>query len=87
MRKVELIGDAQGNEIGVKISWLERVVRDIAQASGENDTAEISQNFAISGSYTTTRTLNVAAPTAANIAAVLATLIDDLKKGGANRTL
>lgn len=59
---------------------------ELERASAENDIVEMAQNFNVSGAYTATYTLNVAAPTAANIAAFLATLIDTLKKGGLNRT-
>lgn len=59
---------------------------EVFRASQENDTVDIASAFTISGTYTQTRTLNVAAPTVANIAAVLATLIDDLKRGGSRKT-
>lgn len=59
---------------------------EIQSASHENDVLEISQNFSISGALTETLTLNLSAPTAANVAAVLGTLLQILQKGGLNRT-
>lgn len=59
---------------------------EIERASHENDIVEVAQNYSLTGTLVPTRVLNVAAPTAANVAAVLATLLDDLKKGGLNRT-
>jgi hypothetical protein len=59
---------------------------EIEAASGENDVIDIGQNFSFTGTPTTTTNLNVAAPTAANCAAVLATLLEIMQKGGINRT-
>lgn len=45
--------------------------------------APITQNgYGITGTLTPTRTIDVSTPTAANAAAVLATLLDDLKQRG-----
>lgn len=65
---------------------IQNVFNEIFRASQEADVVDIGNGFTISGSFTETRTLNVAAPTAANIAAVLATLIRDLQRGGATKT-
>lgn len=62
------------------------IFNQIFDASQDNDTIDIANAFTISGTYTATRTLNVTSPTLANIAAVLATLIADLQRGGTNRT-
>lgn len=61
-------------------------LREIMTASGENDLLDLAQNFTLSGTLTQTTTLNLSSPTAANIAAVLGTLIAMAQKGGANRT-
>lgn len=61
-------------------------LKEIQLASGEVDLTDIANAFTVSGAYTRTTTLNVTAPTAANIAAFLATFIDDCKRGGANRS-
>ena len=68
------------------ISDVQSALNEVFRASQENDTVDIAQAFTISGSYTPTRTLNVASPTVANVAAVLATLIDDLRRGGSAKT-
>lgn len=64
---------------------LQRIINEIANASQDADVTDIGSAFEISGTYTPTRTLNVSSPTVANIAAVLATLLADLKAGGAKR--
>lgn len=69
------------NPDNVKASLIE-----LERASHESDLTEIAQNFTLSGTLTPTYTLNLAAPTAANIAAVLGTLILAMQKGGINRT-
>jgi hypothetical protein len=61
-------------------------VQAIELASAEVDLTDISNAFTVSGTYTQTRTLNVTSPTLANIAAVLATFIDDCKRGGQYRS-
>jgi len=61
-------------------------LREIERASQENDIVEIAQNFSFDAAVTQTLALAVASPTLANTNAVLATLIDLLKKGGLNRT-
>lgn len=62
---------------------LQNIFNEIFRASQEADVVDIGQSFTINGSFTETRTLNVSAPTTANIAAVLATLISDMQRGGA----
>jgi len=59
---------------------------EIVTASQDGDIIDIGAAYTITGSFTPTRNLNVTSPTAANIAAVLATLISDLKAGGATKT-
>lgn len=61
-------------------------IREIVTASAEVDLLDIANAYTISGTFTETRTLNVTTPTAANIAAVLATFITDCKRGGQFRT-
>ncbi len=69
---------------GVPIG-IQNTFNEIYRASLEADVVDIGAAFTITGSFTATRNLNVTAPTAANIAAVLATLISDLKAGGATK--
>ena len=59
---------------------------EIQSASHDADIVEIAQNFVLSGTLTPTYTLNLTSPTAANIAAVLGTLLLAFQKGGVNRT-
>lgn len=82
MRKI-----AQVNTAGVQDSSVKALFDEIFRASNENDTIDISKAFTIpaTGTYPATRTLNVTAPTLANVAAVLATLLEDLQRGGTNR--
>lgn len=61
-------------------------LKEVFQASQENDTVDISQNFSTDEPVTETYELILTAPTAANVAAVLATLLLALQKGGVNRT-
>ncbi len=61
-------------------------LNEIQNASRENDVVEIAQNFSFTGTPTTTTNLNVSAPTVANVAAVLATLIEIMQRGGLSRT-
>lgn len=65
--------------------WVMRALKEIEGASIE-DTSATADGFTITGTFTATRNLNVTTPTTANIAAVLATFLSDLKKRGANRT-
>jgi hypothetical protein len=58
----------------------------IELASAEVDLTDIASAFTVSGAYTQTRSLNVTSPTLANAVAVLATFIDDCKRGGTNRS-
>ena len=58
----------------------------IFRASQDADIVDLAQAFTISGTFTPTTTLNVTSPTAANIAAVLATFLLYCQSGGPNRT-
>jgi hypothetical protein len=65
---------------------LQSLFNEISQASQDADLVDIGQAFSFTGTPTETTVLNVSAPTAANTAAVLATLILYLQRGGASRT-
>ena len=84
MRHVSIPGGPTGTP-QQQINWLHAAIRQIEQASADNDTVTIAQNFTITGSYTTTRTLNVSTAALSDLIAVVATLLSDLQKGGANR--
>lgn len=62
------------------------IFNEIFRASAEADVVDIGAEFTIDGTYVETRTLDVDTPTAANVAAVLATLLTDLKNGGARKS-
>lgn len=64
--------------------WAMEAFREIERASYE-DIAEVADDYVITGTLTETRDLNVTTPTVANLAAVLGTLLRDLKKRGATR--
>ena len=65
---------------------LQAFVNEIEKASQDGDIVDIGQAFTFTGTPTETTVLNVSTPTTANIAAVLATLILYLQRGGATRT-
>jgi len=61
-------------------------LREIELASAEWNTVDIAAAFEITGTYTETRTLNVGVSTLAQTQAFIATLINDLKRGGESRS-
>lgn len=65
---------------------IQSMFNQIIEASQTGDITDIGNAFTITGTFTPTRTLNVTSPTLANVVAVVATLLADLKAGGANRT-
>jgi hypothetical protein len=72
--------------VTINPSNVQEALRELMRASQVNDVVDISQNFSLSGTLTDTTTLNLSAPTAANVAAVLGTLLTIMQKGGINRT-
>ena len=85
MRTVFVQGAPAGNP-DQKMTWLEAAVRALADASNDNDTTDIASNFAITGTFTTVRTLNASTATLADVINVFCTLLTDLQKGGSVRT-
>lgn len=65
---------------------IQDIFNQIFRASAEADVVDIGSEYTVNGTFTEERELNVTAPTAANIAAVLATLLADLKNGGAKKS-
>ena len=65
---------------------IQKIFNEIFAASRDADVVDLGMAFTITGTFTETRTLNVEAPTIENVAAVLATLLLDFKRGGQNRT-
>lgn len=64
--------------------WIIRSIREIENASKVGGDS-VADDYTISGSFVETRTLDLTTPNAANIAAVLATLLSDMKKRGSRR--
>lgn len=81
MRRVNLSAIGQ-----VRDQVARDAIREIELASAEVDLLDIANAFTVNGTFTETRELNVTAPSAANIAAVLATFFADCKRGGQHRT-
>ncbi|MGA8529487.1 MAG: hypothetical protein WB622_07215 [Acidobacteriaceae bacterium] len=61
-------------------------LQEIQTASSENDLVDIANSFTMTGTLTETTNLNLSSPTAANLAAVLGTLLSIMQRGGLNRT-
>ena len=68
-----------------KLDWIIRSLREIENASAE-DAIAVADSYGASAPFTPTRQLNVTAPTAANIAAVLASFLADLRKRGVKKS-
>ena len=62
--------------------WFRALIRSLEQTLRQLATPITKNGYGITGTLVPTRTINVSAPTAANAAAVLATLLDDLKQRG-----
>lgn len=67
-----------------EIKWLAQGLMDIQRASHEQITEEIADAYTLSN-VTTTRTLDPSTATAADVANVLATLLQDMKNRGVKR--
>lgn len=65
---------------------IQEIFNEIFRASQEGDLVDIGNAFTFTGTYVETRDLNLTAPTAANVAAVLSTLIRDMQRGGATKS-
>jgi hypothetical protein len=65
---------------------IQSIFNEIFRASQEADVVDIGNAFTFTGTYVETRALNLTTPTAANIAAVLSTLIRDMQRGGATKS-
>jgi len=70
----------------IKDSAVAAALREIINASADENIVDLVAPFIIENSYTETRTLNVGTSTLAETQAFIATLIDDFKRGGQNRT-
>jgi len=73
----------QGNLTPLQ-KWTVDAIVELSRASHEQITEEIADAYQL-GTFTETRTLNPATATVADVANVLATILNDMKKRGVNR--
>ena len=84
--KVVVLGQMPpGASVDQKINWIIQSLRTIELASQQEEVARIADSYTTTGTITVTRDINVTSPTAANAVAVLATLLDDIRKRGTRR--
>jgi len=81
MRKMVFGKPIQGQET----QWLVNAIRKVELASYE-DIEAVFDAYTITGAYTETRELTPSTATTSDIANLIATLVTDVKKRGANRT-
>lgn len=72
--------------ISINPNDAQSALREIQNASFQNDVVDIANIFSFTGTVTDTTDLNLSSPTLANVAAVLATLLQTMQKGNVNRT-
>ena len=68
-----------------RLDWCIRAIQELARAANE-DPIKVFDSYATDATVAVTRTLNVTSPSPSNIAAVIATLIADLKRRGVKRS-
>jgi hypothetical protein len=85
MRPITLPPTPVGNDPESRWRWLVSVLQEIERASQE-EPAQIFDSYGADATATVTRQVHVTSPTAANLAAVLATLIADFRARGVKRT-
>ena len=81
MRPVSLLGAPMP---GRENDWMMNALREFERASKEEN-YDVADKFTITGLTTPVYTLDVATATASDVAAVLGTLLMDMKKRGQNR--
>ncbi len=72
------------SSVEAKLDWCIRAIQEISRASYVADPGVIADGFSVSN-VTTSRTLDADTATTAEVADVLATLLQDLKQRGAKR--
>jgi hypothetical protein len=82
MRPVTL-GNPPADQAG-KIDWIIRALQEIERASND-DPIKVFDSYSSNVAPTATRAVNTSSPTTANLAAVLGTLIADMRKRGMKR--
>ena len=84
--KVVVLGQLPpGASVDQKINWIMQSLRTIELASQQEEVARIADSYTTTGTITVTRDINVTSPSTANVVAVLATLLDDIRKRGVRR--
>lgn len=85
MRTVSLAPLSGNASTDQKLDWCIRAIQELARATNE-DAISVFDSYATDTMAAVTRTLNVTSPSPSNIAAVIATLIADLKRRGVKRS-
>jgi hypothetical protein len=85
MRAVSLGPQPPLDDVQATLRWLVQSMREIENASGEEPIA-VADSYSSDIPATPTRQVNVTSPTAANLAAVLASFIADLQRRGINKS-
>lgn len=80
MKKLSL-GSFVGDSVEAKVDWCVSALRKIESASHDVDVFDIANNFATEN-VTQARTLDADAVDVAELADIVGTLLDDLKKRG-----
>jgi len=85
MRPISLGPLPPGAGTDQKLDWIIRSLREIETASVE-DAIAVFDSYSSDVPPTPTRQVNVTTPAASNLAAVLASLIADMRKRGVKKT-
>ena len=85
MRQVSLGPLPPGASTEQTLDWLIRAVREFENASTEDPIA-VADSYSANATFAPTRQVNVTSPTAANIAAVLASFFADLRRRGIHKS-
>lgn len=62
--------------------WFRDLANEIETASRDADVVDLATQFTVMGTLTETYSINLSSPTAANVAAVLATFLANMARGG-----
>ncbi len=85
MRPISLPPAPPSTDAETRWQWIAACLQEIERASQE-DIAQILDSYSANATPSATRNVDVVSPTAANLAALLATLIADFQARGVNRT-
>jgi len=85
MRPISLPPAPPSPDAETRWQWIAACFQEIERASQE-DVAQILDSYSANATPSATRNVDVVSPTAANLAALLATLVADFQARGVNRT-